>query len=78
VRRYGEDLLSESIPLLYRKIKTYDLHYRDAQGKPKPVKFVSYIWKRVDGFIIDSFKREYQREKREIGGDYYETEQTRN
>jgi hypothetical protein len=66
VRRYGEDLLSESIPLLYRQIITYELHYRDAQGKPKRVKFVSYIWKRVDGFIIDSFKRENQREKREI------------
>jgi DNA-directed RNA polymerase specialized sigma subunit len=66
VRRYGEDLLSESIPLLYRQLKTYDLNYRDGRGRPKPVKFVSYIWKRVDGFIIDSLRKENQREKQEI------------
>lgn len=71
IKRYGEDLLSDSIPLLYRQIKTYNLNYRDSQGKPKPVKFVSYIWKRVDGFIIDSFKRENQREKLQIGEGHY-------
>ena len=63
VKRYGEDLLSDSIPLLYRQIKAYNLNYRDSQGNPKPVKFVSYIWKRVDGFIIDSLKEENKREK---------------
>ena len=35
-----------------------DLNYRDKKGNPNPVKFVSYIWKRIDGFIIDSLKRE--------------------
>jgi len=50
VRRFGEELLSESILILYQKIKTYDLDYCDKEGNPKPVKFVSYIWKRVDGF----------------------------
>ncbi len=29
-----------------------------SQGNPNPVKFVSYIWKRIDGFLIDSLKKE--------------------
>lgn len=63
LKRFGEDLLSDSISVLYQKINTYDLDYCDGQGNPKPVKFVSYIWKRIDGFIIDSLKREFEREK---------------
>jgi len=58
VRRFGEDLLGEAILITYKKIDSYNLDYRDAQGNPKPVKFVSYIWKRIDGFIIDSLKKE--------------------
>ena len=61
--RFGEELLSEAIPILYAKIRTYDLHYRDRQGNPKPVKFVSYIWKRIDGHILNGLKRELEREK---------------
>jgi DNA-directed RNA polymerase specialized sigma subunit len=57
-RRFGEDLLAESILIVYKKIKTYDIDYCDKRGNPKPVKFVSYIWKRIDGFIIDSLKKE--------------------
>lgn len=57
-RRFGEDLLAESILIVYKKIKTYDLDYCDKKGNPKQVKFVSYIWKRIDGFIIDSLKKE--------------------
>jgi len=49
LRRFGEELLSEAIPILYAKIQTYDLAYHDRQGNPKPVRFVSYIWKRIDG-----------------------------
>ena len=56
VRRYGEDLLSEAILITYKKIDSYDLDYRDKLENHKPVKFVSYIWKRIDGFIIDSLK----------------------
>ena len=63
LRRFGEELLSEAIPILYAKIQTYDLHYRDRHGKPKPVKFVSYIWKRIDGHILDGVKRGLEREK---------------
>jgi len=58
IQRYGEDLLSEAILITYKKIDSYDLDYRDKLGNPKPVKFISYIWKRIDGFIIDSLKKE--------------------
>ena len=58
VRRFGEDLLGEAILITYKKIDSYDLDYRDSKGNPKPVKFVSYIWKRIDGFIVDSLKKE--------------------
>ena len=51
--RYGEDILSDAIFILYDKIKTYDLEYKDRQGNLKSVRFSSYIWKRIDGFIID-------------------------
>ena len=59
--RYGEDILSDVIFILYDKIKTYDLEYKDRQGNLKPVRFSSYIWKRIDGFIVDSLKKESQR-----------------
>ena len=59
--RFGEDILSDAIFILYDKIKTYDLEYKDRQGNLKPVRFSSYIWKRIDGFIIDSLKKESQR-----------------
>ena len=58
VQRFGDDLLGEAILIVYNKIESYDLNYRDKKGNPKPVKFISYIWKRIDGFIIDSLKRE--------------------
>ena len=40
-----------------------DLAYRDRSGQPTPVKFVSYIWKRIDGHIVDVVKRELGHEK---------------
>lgn len=58
LKRFGEDLLSNSIPVLHQKIKTYDLNYCDKHGNPKPVKFASCIWKRIDGLILDSLKKE--------------------
>ena len=63
LKRFGEDLLSASIPILYQKIQTYNLAYRDKNGNYKTVKFASYIWKRIDGFIIDSLKKEMIEEK---------------
>lgn len=58
VQRFGEDLLEEAILIVYKKIESYNLDYRDKKGNPNPVKFISYIWKRIDGFIIDSLKKE--------------------
>ena len=58
LKRHGEDLLSAAVLILYQKIASYDLHYKDRNGKPKPVRFSSYIWKRIDGFIIDYLRRE--------------------
>lgn len=63
VDRFGEDILSEAVFILYDKIKSYDLLYRDKNGNLKPVKFSSYIWKRIDGFILDSLKKELKRER---------------
>lgn len=61
--RFGEDVLSQSMLILYDKIKTYNLRYKDKQGNPKPVRFSSYIWKRIDGFIVDYLKKELDKEK---------------
>jgi len=58
IQQFGKDLLEEAILIIYKKIESYNLDYCDKQGKPNPVKFVSYIWKRIDGFIIDSLKKE--------------------
>jgi len=45
-------LLEETILIIYQKIESYNFDYRDKQGNPNPVKFVSYVWKRIDGFIV--------------------------
>lgn len=58
IHHFGDDLLNESILILYKKIETYDLDYCDSRGNPHPVKFISYVWKRIDGFLIDSLKKE--------------------
>ena len=61
--RFGEDILSQAIFILYDKIKTYDLRYKDKYGNPKRVRFSSYIWKRIDGFIIDYISDECGKKK---------------
>lgn len=65
LNRFGDDILSEAIFILYEKIKTYDLNYKDKNGNPKPVRFSSYVWKRIDGFIIDFLKEERDKERRQ-------------
>ena len=60
--RFSEDILSQLVFILYDKIQTYDLNYKDKDGNPKPVRFSSYVWKRIDGFIIDYLKKELARE----------------
>ena len=39
-------------------------------GEFKPVRFSSYVWKRIDGFILDSLKRELERERRQTSLDW--------
>ncbi|MCX5794865.1 MAG: hypothetical protein NTY77_05170 [Elusimicrobia bacterium] len=58
LQRHGEDMLSAAIPLLYQKVWTYNLNYRDRDGNKRPVRFSSYIWKRIDGFAIDFLRSE--------------------
>jgi len=70
VARLGEDILAQAVFILYDKIKTYNLRYRDKNGDFKPVRFSSYIWKRIDGFILDSLKEELARERREVSFDW--------
>jgi DNA-directed RNA polymerase specialized sigma subunit len=70
VARFGEDILAEAVFVLYDKIKTYNLRYRDKNGNFKPVRFSSYIWKRIDGFILDSLKKELAREKRHVSPEW--------
>ena len=74
VKRFGEDLLSQGIFLLYGKIQTYNLRYYDEAGNFKPVRFVSYVWKAVDGLIIVSLKKELRHEERRVIG-YREAEE---
>lgn len=64
--RFGDELLAEAVFILYDKIKTYNLSYRDKNGDLKPVRFSSYILKRIDGFILDYLKEELARERRQV------------
>ena len=70
VQRFGEDILSQAVFILYQKIKTYNLRYYDKQGNFKPVRFVSYIWKAVDGHILAYLKKELEREKKHESFDW--------
>lgn len=65
LERFGEDILSEATLVLHKKIKTYNLRYRDRSGNFKPVRFASYVWKRIDGLVIDSIKKEIQKDRLE-------------
>ena len=65
LKRFGEDIVSESTLILQKKIKSYNLRYKDKEGNHKPVRFSSYVWKRIDGHILDSLKKESQKDKLE-------------
>ena len=67
-KRFGEDLLSQGIFLLYGKIQSYNLRYYDENGDFKPVRFASYVWRAVDGLILASLKKELRHEERRITG----------
>jgi DNA-directed RNA polymerase specialized sigma subunit len=59
LKRFGDDLLAEGIVIINTKIDDYDMTYCNRQGVPTPVRLRSYIWKRIDGFIIDYLKKEF-------------------
>jgi len=68
--RFSEDIFSQLVLILYNKIQSYDLRYKDKQGNLKPVHFNSYVWKRIDGFIIDYLKKELARERQQQNFDW--------
>jgi hypothetical protein len=70
IDRFGEDMLDQAVLILYEKIKTYNLRYRNRQGEFRPVRFSSYIWKRIDGFILDFLKKELRREQLQFCPDW--------
>ena len=73
-RRFGEDLLSQAIFVLYAKIQTYNLRYYDENGVFTPVRFASYVWKAVDGLILASLRKELRHEKQRVTG-YWDGEE---
>ena len=76
--RFSEDILSQLVFILYDKIQSYNLRYKDKQANLKPVYFRSYIWKRIDGFIIDYLKKELGRERQEKSLDHVEATHANN
>jgi len=68
VRRYGEEILSQAIFVLYDRIQAYNLRYYDKKGNFKPVRFVSYIWKFIDGLILALLRKELRHEKQRVTG----------
>ena len=62
-RRFVEDILSQAIVVLYERVQSYNLRYYDKFGNFKPVRFVSYIWKCIDGLILASLKKELRHEQ---------------
>ncbi len=74
VQRFGEDILSQAIPILDQKIKTYNLRYYDRDGNFKPVRFKSYLWKAIDGHILASLKKELEMERRHQSFDWERTD----
>ena len=66
VERFGEEILAQAVLILYGKIKTNNLRYRDKNDNLKLVKFSSYIWKRIDSFILDFLEKELARERCQV------------
>ena len=77
IARFGDDMLDQAVLILYDKIKTYNLRYYNKKGEFHPVRFSSYIWKRIDGFILDFLKKELHRESCQFSPDWerYEGEE---
>jgi len=70
IDRFGDDIFSGAVFILYEKVKTYNVRYKDKNSSFRAVRFLSYVWKRIDGFILDSLKKEIEREKRQTVPDW--------
>lgn len=70
VRRFGEDILAQAIVVLYERVQAYNLRYYDKSGNFKPVRFVSYIWKFIDGLILASLRKELQHDRSQSQPDW--------
>jgi len=55
--RYGDDVLQNCIMFAMIKISSYNMKYKNKQGKLQPVYFRTYLWKGITGVIINSVKR---------------------
>ena len=56
-KRYGDDILQECLLLATKKVRTFDLCYRNKKGRLKPVYFRTYLWKAVTGLILQFIKK---------------------
>ena len=52
VKRYGDDILQECLLLASKKVHTFNLRYRNKQGRLSRVYFRTYLWKAVTGLIL--------------------------
>ena len=66
-REFGEDILQECILFAEKKIKSYNLRYRDKEGLFKKVYFRTYLWKGVTGLMLAHIKRN----KKEINDKFW-------
>ena len=57
-RTLTENGNSDVIICRMEKVGTYNLNYRDRAGNKRPVRFSSYVWKRIDGLAIDFLRHE--------------------
>ena len=52
VKQYGEDILQDCLYLAIKKIRTYNLRYKNKTGELQPVHFSTYMWKSVTGLML--------------------------
>lgn len=56
IREYGEDIIQDCLLFAIKKIDTYNLNYKDKNGKTKTFHLSTYMWKGVTGQIINYLK----------------------
>jgi len=57
VREYGEDILQECLLWTPKKIRSYNLRYKNKDGIFQPVLLRSYIWKSVMGVMFQYIRK---------------------